>query len=315
VRLPVEGMSARRAAWILLATTAALLAKETAIVAPGVVLLLGLLAWSAHPEQFSWRPFGMAFAIVLLPVIAYLGFRAPAITASISGHADPAYTPDLSNVPANVWRFFAFPFRLKLVEMSAAVFRSPWQPLLAGTAHLALVGTVYRLFGVRYVLAYVAGYFLFLLPVMALPSPGVQCLYGAALAMSLAIAAVWERLLVNRHRGAVLLIAAAAVSLFAHGLVMQWHFYDVGLCQTRLLASVDSLLAQQPAAATARIVVVPEPGAPLRVGIRAVSAREAYTANGRPIVTFESPEQREAALSDDRAMRVRMTAACTLAPK
>ena len=315
VRLPAECMSVQRAAWILLATTAALLAKETAIVAPGVVLLLGYLAWSANPDRFSWRPYGIAFVIVLFPVVAYLLFRAPAITVSLAGHADAAYTPELWNAPSNAWRFFAFPFRLKLVEMSAAVFRSPWQPLLAGAVHLALVGTVYRLFGARYVLAYVAGYFLFLLPVLALPNPGTQCLYGAALAMSLAIAAVLERLLANRQRGAVLLIAVAAVSLFAHGLVIQRHFYDIGQCQSRFLADVDTLLAQQPAAAIARIVVVPEPGAPSRVGIRAVSAREAYTANGRPLVTFESPDQREAAHSDSGGLRVRMTAACTLALK
>ena len=133
--------------------------------------------------------------------------------------------------------------------------------------------------------------------------------------MSLAIAAVWERLLASRHQIAVLLFATATVGLFAHGLVIQRHLYDIGQCQTRFLASVDSLLAQQPAAVTPRIVVVPEPGAPSRVGIRAVSAREAYTANGRPIVTFESPEQSEAARSDNGALRVRMTPTCTLAPK
>jgi len=315
VKLPAEGMSVQRAAWILLATTAALLAKETAIVAPGAVLLLGYLAWCAHPEEFSWRPFGMAFAIVLLPVIAYLLLRAPAIAVSMAGHADPAYTPDLSNAPANAWRFFVFPFRLKLVEMSATVFRSPWQPLLAGAVHLFLVGAVYRFFGARYALAYVAGYFLFLLPVLALPNPGIQCLYGAALAMSLAIAAVWERLRANRSRGAGLLIAAVVVGLLAHGLVIQRHLYDVGQCQSRFLADIDNLLAQQPAAVTPRIVVMPEPGAPSRVGIRAVSAREAYTANGRPIVTFESREQSEAARSDNGALRVRMTPTCTLAPK
>jgi hypothetical protein len=199
--------------------------------------------------------------------------------------------------------------------MSAAVFRSPWQPLLAGAVHLALVGAVYRFFGTRHALAYVAGYFLFLLPVLALPNPGIQCLYGSALAMSLAIAAVLERLLANRRQGAILLIAAAVAGLFAHGLVIQRHLYDVGQCQTRFLANVDSLLAQQPAAANARIVVMPEPGASLRIGIRAVSAREAYTANGRPVVAFESPDQPEAALPDNGVIRVRMTAACALRPE
>ena len=88
-----------------------------------------------------------AFVITLLPVVAYLLFRAPAIAASLAGHADAAYTPDARYAPHNAWRFFAFPFRVKLVEMSAAVFRSPWQPLAAAAAHLLLIVAVGRLFG------------------------------------------------------------------------------------------------------------------------------------------------------------------------
>jgi hypothetical protein len=53
----------------------------------------------------------------------------------------------------------------------------------------------------------------------------------------------------------------------------------------------------------------------LSVAIRAVSARDAYTANGRPIITFESPDRRETAPPDNGAMRVRMTAACALRPE
>ena len=146
-RVPADGMSIARAAWMVLATTAALLAKETAIVAPGVVLLIAYLSWAANPMRFSWRPFAMAFIAVLIPVVAYLAFRAPAIAASFAGHADPAYTPDSGNAVDNAWHFFAFPFRLKLVEMSAAVFRSPWQPLAATAAHLLLVAALVRSFG------------------------------------------------------------------------------------------------------------------------------------------------------------------------
>ncbi len=312
VRIQHEGMSVRRAAWILLATVTALLAKETAIVAPGVVLLLGYLAWSANPDGFSWRPFGIAFVIVLLPVVAYLLFRASAITASIAGHSTAEYIPELWNAPANAWRFFAFPFRLKLVEMSAAVFRSPWQPMAAAAVHLLLVGAVYWLFGLRFALAYIAGYFIFLLPVLMLPNPGVHCLYGAALAMSLAIAATLERLLVTQHKRVVLLVLAGAAALYAHDLAIQRHLYDIGQCQSRFLASVDTLLAQRQTPGTPGIIVSPEAGAPLRVAIRAVSAREAYTANGRPLVSFGSPDQREGGALDNGAIRVRMTAACTL---
>ena len=247
VRLPADGMSMRRAAWIVLTTTAALLAKETAIVAPGVVLLIAYLAWATNPDRFTWRPFAIAFVAVLLPVVAYLLFRAPAIAVSFAGHADPAYTPNLGNALDNAWRFFAFPFRLKLVEMSAAVFRSPWQPLAATAAHLLLIAALDRSFGARFAWAYVAGYFIFLLPVLMLPNPGVHCLYGAALTMSLAIAAILQRSLAERRLGLVALLLTGAGALFAHDLVIQRHLYDVGECQSRFLASVDTLLAQQPA--------------------------------------------------------------------
>ncbi len=315
VRLPEEGMSAARAAWILLATAAALLAKETAIVAPGMVLLLGYLAWCANRERFAWRPFGAAFLVTLIPIVAYLVYRAPAITASFAGHSTQEYTPDFWNAPDNAWRFFAYPFRLKLVDISPAVFRSPWQPLLAGTAHLLLVGAVHALFGWRWALAYVAAYFLFLLPVLALPNPGTQCLYGAALAMALAIAATLTRLLAARRQGAALLMTAGAIALFAHSLVIQRDLYEQGECQSRFLTSLDALLARQPVAGNARIVVVPEAGAPTRIAIRSVAVREPYTVNGQSVVMFAGSASVDGAPLDASAPRVRMTTTCSLRPE
>ena len=311
VRLPADGMSMRRAAWIVLTTTAALLAKETAIVAPGVVLLIAYLMWAANPVRFSWRPFAIAFVAALLPVVAYLLFRAPAIAVSFAGHADPAYTPNLSNTLDNAWHFFAFPFRLKLAEMSAAVFRSPWQPLAAAAAHLLLIAAVARSFGARFAWGYVAGYFIFLLPVLMLPSPGTHCLYGAALTMSLALAAILQRSLAARRLGLAALMLTGAGALFAHDLAIQRHLYAVGECQSRFLAGVDTLLARQ----APGIIVVPDPGASLRVAIRAVSAREAYVANGQPVVTFDAADPQPATPPVKGALRARMTAACVLRPE
>jgi hypothetical protein len=311
VRVPADGISMRRAAWMVLATTAALLAKETAIVAPGVVLLIAYLTWAANPMRFAWHPFAMAFLAVLLPVVAYLLFRAPAIATSFAGHADPAYTPDSGNAFDNAWHFLAFPFRLKLVEISAAVFRSPWQPLAATAAHLLLIAALVRSFGARFATAYVAGYFIFLLPVLMLPNPGVHCLYGAALTMSQALAAILERSLAARHLGLAALLLTGAGALFAHDLAIQRHLYNVGGCQSRFLASVDTLLAQRPPG----IVVIPDPGASLRVAIRAVSAREPYVANGQPVVTFDAPDPQAAVSPVKDALRARMTAACVLRPE
>jgi len=312
-RLPAGGLSPMRAAWLLLAITAALLAKETAIVAPGVVLLVAFMVRSADPAGFSWRPYRAAFVVALLPVVAYLVFRAPAIAASLAGHSDAAYTPDVRNAPNNAWRFFAFPFRLKLVEMSAAVFRSPWQPLLAVAVHLLLIAAVRRIFGPRFAWAYVAGYFIFLLPVLALPNPGVHCLYGAALAMSLAMAAVLVQSWATRRYVMTAFVLAGAGALFVHNVVIQRQLFDSGQCQARFLESVDATLATTPSG----IVVVPEPDAAAftRIAIRAVSAREAYAVNGRPVVAFDAPGQLVSTRPGTDALRMRMTATCALRPE
>ncbi len=312
VRLPEEGLSPLRGVALLVATTASLLAKETAIVAPGIVLLLGFLDRCRHPGGFKWRSHVIAFTVVLLPVVAYLLFRAPAITASLTGHVTAEYTPSAGNVPDNAWRFFTYPFRVRLVEMSATVYRSPWQPLAAGAIHVLLVGALGRLFGWRYALAYVAAYFLFLVPALAIPNPGTQCLYGAGLAMSLALAAIITRLMVDRKKFALLVAAMAAVGLSVHSIEIQRHLYQYGKCQSQFLGSLDHLLAQQSGAETARIVVVPDAGAPARVAVRAVTAREAYTANGQPTVTFETPDQQSAMPTAPGAIRARMTATCAL---
>jgi hypothetical protein len=320
LRASDEGMSLRSAACVLLATVAALLAKETAVVAPLLVLLLGYLVRGTTPGDFSWRPFGIAFVITLIVVAAYLLFRAPAITTSFGGHSTPEYTPDLANVPINAWRLFTYPFRVKLVEISAAVYSSPWQPLAACAIHLALVVAVGASFGWHVALAYVAAYLLFLLPVLALPNPGTQCLYGAGLAMSLAIAATLVRLLATRRRVAVACLLLAAGALVAHTLAIQRHLYAWGDCQTRFLVSLDALLSQHPG--TARIIVASDPGAPMRVGIRAVGAREAYVHDGQPIVVFgeltqlrtqQSPQL--SAQPDDGVIRARMAATCALRPE
>ena len=185
-------------------------------------------------------------------------FRAPAITASLAGHADPAYTPD---------RALRAGQRVAVlrVSVSAEVGRDvggrlplPWQPLLAAAAHLLLVVAVAAL-RARLAWAYVAGYFVFLLPVLMLPNPGVHCLYGAALAMSLAMAAVLTRSWSTRRYGLAALVLAGAGALFAHDIVIQRHLSDAGQCQSRFLASVDALLATTPAGSSWRRNPMPRP--------------------------------------------------------
>ncbi len=298
----------------MLATTAALLSKETAVVAPGGVLLLGYLAWAANPRQFSWRPFAAALVLVLIPIVAYLLFRAPAITNSIAGNATDVYTPSLSNIPSNAFRYFVYPFRLNLFELSDGVFGSLWQPMGAAFVHLLLVGTLYRLYGLAFAFAYLAGYFLFLVPVLPLPAASAHYLYGSGLAMSLALATVMVRLLVERRTSMAMLLVACVVALYAHNLSIQARVYETGVCQSRFLESIDALIADDAGAAGRPIRVVPDLDAPAHVAIRAVFARGRYRANGAALVTFERAGDANPASTSQGTIRVRMTKACTLVP-
>jgi hypothetical protein len=315
VRLPVEGISAARCAGIALATTAALLSKETAIVAPAAVLLIAYIARAAHPEQFRWRPYAVAMTLVLIPVVAYLLFRAPSIANTLGGHATEAYTPALANVPANALRFFAYPFRLHLVEMSDGTFRSPWQPAAASLIQLLLVGAVYWLFGIAFALSYLAGYFLPLAPILALPNPGAHYLYGSGLAMSLAMAAVLVRLASTKRARIAWLVVAGAAGLYLHNLAIQALLYEHGICQSRFLASVDTLLTSTASSGAHSIRVIPDPGVLSRAAIRAVANRERYTVDGVPNITFQLAAGDAAAKQSPNAIRVRMTTACTLIPE
>ena len=112
-----------------------------------------------------------------------------------------------------------------------------------------------------------------------------------------------------------MLITAGAVGLFAHSLAIQRDLYAQGECQARFLTSLDAILARQSAVGNARIVVVPETGAPARIAIRSVAAREPYTANGQPLVMFAGSADLDGALPDAGAPRMRMTSACSLRPE
>jgi hypothetical protein len=175
-----------------------------------------------------------------------------------------------------------------------------------------LIVAIGRLFGFAFALAYVAGYFLFLLPVLALPNPGSHYLYGAGLAMSLAMGAVFARLMVKRRAAFATIVVVAAAGLFAHNLAIQKLLYDHGRCQSRLLEDVDTLLLRNASIGVTAIRVAPEVGAPLRVAVRAVSNRERYTANGIPLVTFERTDIADPIPPSAGALHVHMTATCTL---
>ncbi len=177
-----------------------------------------------------------------------------------------------------------------------------------------LVVAVARLYGTRWAVAYVAGYFVFLLPVLSIPNPGLQCAYGSALAMSLALAAVLRRLWADHRRGAVACISLGVAVLLAHAVIIQVRFYGTAVCQATLLAAVDDTLAREAAGGRPlRIVAAQGPAA--RVAARSLAFRERYELAGRARVVVEqtpAPADQVLAAQVD-PLRKRLTSACGLA--
>jgi len=313
VRPAADRMGLVRAACILLVTVAALLSKETAVVAPAVMALIAYAAWLRDRARFSWSFHAQALFLAALPVSLYLGYRGSAIGNSLLGDGIDFYTPSIANVPWNIWRLFAFPFRPNLLEMSDAVFASVWQPSLAVLAHAVLVFMVARMFGARWAILYLAGYFVFLIPVVFIPSPGAHCLYGSALAMSLAMAAVLVRSVQTRSTSATLLVAVGVSVLFAHAWLIQASMFETARCQTRFLADADSALAAEDAAGRRPLRIIAEQGPGARAAARVVGARERYMRDGAPLVVVEQGSD-ERAPTQSHPLRLQLTSACALIP-
>ncbi len=122
---------------------------------------------------------------------------------------------------------------------------------------------------------YLIAYFIFLLPVLSLPTPQSHYLYASAFALSSATA----YLLLDadgrfRLRATSLLAAAATILLTLHALNLEQQLAADGRCQRTFLSSLDAQLAGPNSPG----VVIIRPAATARwwVGRRAVHDREAY---------------------------------------
>ncbi|MEO8345958.1 MAG: hypothetical protein ABI607_09705 [Betaproteobacteria bacterium] len=312
VTLRERGITMPGAAVILFGTTAALLSKETAIVAPGVVLLIGFVDWSRHRRSYSWRLYGVAFALVLAPVAAYLWYRAPAIAGSLHGHGLPVYTPSLANVPDNVIRYFAFPFLVDVDGMGAMVWVSPARVVGALAIHAILVATLCLRFGGWVIAAYLGGYFLFLIPVLPLPTVSDHYLYASGLITALALALALEHAFMRRYRLLSALLIACAVMLGVQTYSIESMIYATGVCQSRFLDSLDALVNRGgPGIGT--IQVTSDPGAPEHIAMRSVFARIRYEKEGTAMVHFgTTPTTEGLANANPARTRVHLTQECKL---
>lgn len=220
---------------IFAGSASAMLSKETAIILPGLLLILPLM----DPRALVSRRFWLAAASWVAPVIAFLLIRLPAIIASFGEPSVTAYRASFSNVPEGLLVYAAYPFLPTLGEAQNWVFQSSWSILFALMIHGALVVLLWKLFSIKAMLAYCLYFIMFLVPVLLVPIKAAHYLYGSSLAVSLAIAAIL--LSSHRHSFEKQFAVIATVILVAHTIALQLFVYKLGSCMNRAYISTESV--------------------------------------------------------------------------
>jgi hypothetical protein len=231
----VDGTSAGYAelAAIFACSVLALLSKETAIVLPLLLSVFVVIDRRRLRDRRLW----LAFAAWSLPVVAYAAFRFLAIKSSFATGGASPYSASIAHIPESLFVYFAFPFHPNIAEASTWVFQSRTALALALGFHALVVACIWRLASLRAAVAYLAGYFIFLFPVLFIAMKGSHYLFGSSLVLSLAVAF----LATGASAPGRLVGLVAGALLVVHSATMQMEIYRDGSCMDRLAESAESL--------------------------------------------------------------------------
>lgn len=292
LRLLESGFHVRSCLLLLLWSAGAMLSKETAMVLPAAVgaSIIGKNMLDRRPWQ--WRVAILAALLSALPVIGFLLIRLPAIINTLhgAGGSGDAYKPSLSSFVPNAIDYFQFPFLWHLAELIAITAQPMMLRVFASIVHLVVVAALFAKGGWRVVLVYLASYFIFLLPVLVIPTLGAHYLYASAIPLSVALA----YLLGAPGPAGVTRTVSASVALCSvvllaiHSYHIQKDFQRMGRCQVRLLTSLDQQMLLRPAEEVINVVV--PFGVPGYVGVRSTFGRDKYK-NVHFDESGKSPEQ------------------------
>ncbi len=210
--------------------TLALLAKESAIVLP-IILLAALYR---HP-----RPRGALLPIALtgIPVLGYLALRLPALWSIPAGNASYAWA--VGHIPQRLAEYLLYPFLPPLFEIAPVLSKSPARLLLATGCVVLMLG-VLATRGWRWPVAWLALVAAALGPVLMLPISYNQYAYLAS-AMAVGGAAMAWPALARVPRGVLVLLAAIVV---VHGLGVMQRMRAVGVIQQHFDADWQALRAR-----------------------------------------------------------------------
>lgn len=256
--------------WVVLIFCASIFgmsSKETFIVSP---LLLGLLLFK-NGALVGDRRFWVAMAVWIAPIVAFLGYRLPALVTSFNNPSVGAYNAVFGNIPDNFVVYFAYPFLVFSNEAHTSFLAGYWWLLFAISLHGAVMVFLWRSFGIKNAFAYLGGYFLFLVPVILIGSKGTHYLYASSSFLALAVVLLIAEF--SRRRYILALVGCISVFFLSfHSVNNLRHIYDIGVCFNRI--AVSAVAGYQALGAPNELVIEYEKASPDYVLKRFFTGRE-----------------------------------------
>ena len=213
----------------------AILSKETAVVLPGLMLIIFI----AEPNTIKCRRYWIATVVWCAPILLFMIYRLPALLASFGNPQVTAYNASISNIPEGVLVYLSYPFLPFLNEAVNWVFIPTSLVYVAAGAHVLLSLCLVRIAGYKTIIFYWFFYFLFIFPVLIIPNKSAHYLYGSSLVLSVATAFLlhqsWDRRFICKAVGVV---SFSILSL--HSIMLQLYVYSIGACMNRVLISTEA---------------------------------------------------------------------------
>ncbi|HET7879519.1 MAG TPA: hypothetical protein VFL55_01455 [Acetobacteraceae bacterium] len=139
----------------------------------------------------------------------------------------------------NALAYFTFPFATEATEIGLVPMQSGRRIFLLSLLHLVLLGSIFWRGGAKWVVIYLVGFYATLLPVLPISKYETQYAYASSIALASALAIAWDWRLV-----VAIPLTLSVLILGAHTLAVQRSMYETGVCQTRALETLTSVLPQ-----------------------------------------------------------------------
>lgn len=262
-----QNASALSLVWICLWSTMSILSKETAMILPGLLLLIIATDLSSIKSKRFWYA-GIAWSI---PILLFMAYRLPSVIASFGAPSVADYKASITNVPDGLFIYIAYPFIYNLTEANNWVFISSLGMWAGVFIHLLVVYFVGVKVGVRASIVYILMYLLFVAPVLLIPIKGAHYMYGSSLVLSAGLGVILSSKVDKYYIGRVF-GSVALLILLVHTMVLQNFVYTQGSCMNKAMISTEAMyLANgRPAAVDFQA----EPGAPNYILMKINTGRE-----------------------------------------